>query len=217
MSEQSLRTVLGYEAAADALKEKIISGALALTPEQVRLAIITVNGLFTGDPLDAQGEIKYREIVFAPGDDLTTAPDIPADDPAWTQAKADADAVFAELSAITDKTAMATRFAAIATDGSDSPSSADGGLQDFTTRSTPPDAIGVALFDSPHQPNDLIGPIRADAAWYVLLFQERRASPEQRVKAVQDALAVPGADFNEVASRLSEGPEKRQIAARSAG
>lgn len=208
VSEKSLRTEIGYELAADALKEKIIGAALAQTPEQVRLAIITVNGLFTGDPLDAQGEIKYREIVFAPGKDLTTAPNLPADDPAWTQAKADADAAYAELSAITDKTAMATRFAAIATDRSDAPSATDGGLQDFTTRSTPPDAIGVALFDSPHQANDLIGPVRADAAYYVLLFEERRASPEQRMKAVQDALAVPGADFNEVASRLSEGPEK---------
>jgi parvulin-like peptidyl-prolyl isomerase len=208
MSEQSLRDIVRYEAASDGLKDKIITAALAATPEQARIAIITINGEYTGDPLDAQGEVNYSEIVFAPKDDLIGAPDLPPDDPAWALAKSDADAAFAELNAITDTEQRETRFAEIATDMSDAPSSADGGLQDFTTRSTPPDAVGVALFDTPHVAGELIAPVKADAGYYVLLFHERRASPEQRVKAVQDALAVPGADFNEVAGRLSEGPEK---------
>ena len=41
----------------------------------------------------------------------------------------------------------------------------------------------------------------------MLLFHERRESVEQRVQAVTDALAEPGADFNEVARELSDGPE----------
>ena len=40
------------------------------------------------------------------------------------------------------------------------------------------------------------------------MFHEKRGSSDARIQAVRDALAAPGADFNEVAGRLGEGPEK---------
>ena len=45
---------------------------------------------------------------------------------------------------------------------------------------------------------------------YVLLYNDRRASAEDRVKQVQDALAQPGADFNALAKQYSDGPEKNE-------
>ena len=77
----------------------------------------------------------------------------------------------------------------------------------FVNRSIPPTAIADALFDTTHNAGDLIGPIRADAGYYVLLFHERRGSPAQRVQQVKDLLAQPDADFAAIAREWSEGPE----------
>lgn len=207
VSDSSLRDLIRYEAAADDLRDKITDGALVESPEQVRVANIYIDGLFSGDPEDAQGEVKYSEIVYAPGDDLAVAPLLPAEDAAWETARVEAQAAYDELIALTAGEIRAERFRDIALDVSDSPSGDDGGAVPFVTRSIPPEAVGVALFDVPHTPGDLIGPIRGDAAWYVLLFEERRDSPEQRVKKIQDLLAAPGADFAAIAREHSEGAD----------
>lgn len=204
--DSSLRDIVRYEVTAQKLKDKITADALAQSPEQARIAIISLQGAYSGDPADAQGEVDYSEIVWAPNDSLEVAPSLPENDTAWEKARVEAQAAFDELNALTGD-ARKTRFTAIATDTSDDPTGQVGGAVGFVTRSLPPEAVGNALFDTPHQPGDLIGPIRADAAWYVLLFNERRDSPEQRVKTVQDLLAQPGADFAQIAKDKSEGPE----------
>lgn len=208
VSEQSVRQLMGYEVDSDALQAKVTNDALAQTPEQVKLAVIYVAGLFSGDTNTTDGEISYSEIVFAPNDNLDTAPDLAPDDPAWAKAKTEADSTFAELQAITDLDQRKTKFEDIATNNSDDPTSQDAGAVDFVTRDIPPQAVADALWGGTFQKGDLIGPIRGDAGYYVLMFNEKRASPEDRVKAVQDALAAPGADFNAIAKQLSEGPEK---------
>ncbi len=208
--EPGLRTLIGYQIAADRLSDKIVGDALSATPEQVRISVIFIEGSLSDDPDDPDtlgGEVDYSEIVFAPNDDLIDAPDLPADDPAWAAAKTEADNTFAELQGLTDPDIRETRFEDLATDNSDSPTAEDGGRVGFVTRSLPPPAVGDALFDQPHAEGDLVGPIKGDAAWYVLLFHEKRESPESRIQAVKDALAAPGADFNAVARELSEGPE----------
>jgi parvulin-like peptidyl-prolyl isomerase len=207
-SEESIRNLLGFEVAAGMLQDKVVADALAATPEQVRAAVIYIDGLPTGDANEADGEIDYSEIVYAPNDNLDVAPDLPAEDAAWTKAKEDADAAFAELQAITDVEQRKTRFGEIATANSDSPTKDSEGSVGFVTRDIPPQAVSDALWGGTFQDGDLIGPVRGDAGYYVLMFHERRASPDDRLKAVQDALAAPGADFNQVAGELSEGPEK---------
>ena len=204
----SVQQLLGYEAAANQLKDKITATALSATPEQVKLAVIYIDGLYSGDTTTSEGEIDYSEIAFAPNDNIDIAPDLPAEDAAWTKAKEDADAAMATLQAITDIEQRKTTFAQMATDTSDDPTGQDGGAVGFVTRDIPPTAVADALFDGTFTAGDLVGPVRGDAAYYVILFNERRASPEDRVKAVQTALAAPGADFNAVAKDLSEGPEK---------
>jgi parvulin-like peptidyl-prolyl isomerase len=207
VSDQALRDMLRYEVASDHLKEKITAAALAESPEQARIAIIYIDGLFSGDPVDAEGEVSYSEIVYAPNDELEDAPLLPAEDPAWETARVEAQAAFDELNALTAGETRTERFRDLAVEVSDSPTGEDGGAVPFTTRGLVPEAVGAALFDTSRTPNDLIGPIRGDAAWYVLLFEERRESPEQRVKRVQDLLAAPGADFAAIAREHSEGPE----------
>jgi parvulin-like peptidyl-prolyl isomerase len=204
--EPQLRDLLRNQVAAERLQDKITDAQLALTPEQARLAIIYVEGAFTDDPEDAQGEIDYSEIVFAPDDDLEAAPELPEDDPAWEEARAEAQATYDELAGLTGD-ALKTRFEATATANSDSPTGEDAGAVGFTTRSLPPEAVAAALFDAEHQPTDLIGPIRGDAGYYVLQFHERRDSPQARVDAIKALLAEPDADFAAIAREWSDGPE----------
>jgi parvulin-like peptidyl-prolyl isomerase len=205
--EQSVREIVRYQVTSEKLRDKIVADALAQTPEQVHLAVIYVAGLSSGDPVEAEGEIHYSEIAYAPKDDIEAAPELDANDPAWAEAQAQADETFAELQAITDIEQRKERFAEIATDESDSPTAADGGNIDFVTRSIPPVPIGDALWGAEHADGDLIGPVRSDAGWYVLLFHEKRESVENRLQAVRDALAAPDADFAAVARELSEGPQ----------
>jgi parvulin-like peptidyl-prolyl isomerase len=210
LPEANVRQLLTWEAAAGALHDKITDAALAATPEQARIAVIYVEGLIGDDPSATEGEIDYSEIVFAPNDDIETAPELPAEDAAWTAALTDAQTVYDQLKAITDVEQRKTNFAEIAQQDSDSDTGQDGGSVGFVTRDLPPTAVGDALFGDTFEDGDLVGPgpVRADAAYYVLMFHERRASPEARIQVVKDALAAPGADFNEVAGRLGEGPEK---------
>lgn len=204
--DQSLRAIVRYEVASDKLGDKITSAALTATPEQARIAIIYIEGLPSGDPEDAEGEIDYSEIVFAPKNDLTGAPDLPKEDPAWEAARVEAQAIYDELALLTGEARVA-RFREIASANLDSPTGEDGGAVGFSTRSLPPTEVGNALFDLPHEPGDLIGPVRDEAAWYVLLFHERRESPDQRVAKVKEELAKPGADFAALAKLYSDGPE----------
>ncbi|MEP7360774.1 MAG: peptidylprolyl isomerase [Chloroflexota bacterium] len=210
LSEASVRRLLTYESGAGQLHDKITNDALAATPDQARIAVIYIEGDVSADPIAAQGEIDYSEIVFAPNDDLNAAADLPATDPAWTKALQDAQAVYDQLKSISDAEQRKTNFAALASQ-SDSDTSQDAGSVGFVTRDLPPTAVGDALFNGTFTSGDLVGPgpIKGDDGYYVILFNERRASVEDRIQAVKDALAAPGADFNEVASRLSEGPEKK--------
>lgn len=203
------REFLGYEVAADRLREKIVGEALGGTVEQVRLAHIFIEDTqATGDEEAGEGQVHYSEILYAPGDDVIQAPELPEDDPLWAAAEAEAQETFAELSAITDPDQLAERFAEIATAESDSALSAeDGGDAGFNTRGIIPEGVGNALFDAEHEEGALIGPVRDDAGYYILLFHERRGPPAERLQEVQDALAEPDADFAALAREYSDSDE----------
>jgi parvulin-like peptidyl-prolyl isomerase len=90
---------------------------------------------------------------------------------------------------------------------SDDPTGQDQGAVGWVGRSIPPEAVGDALFDTAHTEGEIIGPIRGDAGYYVLMYNDKRASPEQRVEDVKNQLAQPGADFAQIAKDNSDGPE----------
>jgi parvulin-like peptidyl-prolyl isomerase len=211
VSDTAIRDFLGKEIAVERLKDKITAAALAQTPEQAEISILYVEGEASGeDPSASEGEIDYSEIVFAPNDDLIEAPDLPAEDPAWEAARVEAQEVYDELIALTAGEVRNERFRAIAEGQSDSETGADGGAVGFVTRDIPPEAVGNALFDSEHPENDLLQPVRGDAAWYVLLFHQRRDSVEQRIQEVKDRLAEPNADFAEIVRDLSDSPDAEE-------
>jgi parvulin-like peptidyl-prolyl isomerase len=206
LSEERYREFLRYELAAEKLSNEIVAETIAAPVDQIRLAHIFIEGATAGEDEDGAegGEIQYSEIGFAPNDNLEDAPDLPQDDPAWEAARQEAQAAFDELQAISDPEERAERFAELAAD-SDLPSADRDGDAGFFTRDVVPEPVAEALFDSEHQEGDLIGPLRAPAAYYVMLFHERRGSPADRLAAVQAALAEPDADFAAIAAEHSDG------------
>jgi parvulin-like peptidyl-prolyl isomerase len=208
--DNALREIVREEVAAKKLKDKITSAALAETPEQARIALIYIEGLSTGDEEEAEGEIDYSEIAFAPNNDLTVAPQLPEGDTAWEAARTQAQAAYDQIIALTAGELRTEKFREIASTDNDSPSSEEEGAVGFSTRSLPPTEVADALWDTPHEPNDIIGPIKTDAAYYILLFHERRDSPDQRIAKVKEELAKPGADFAAVAKQYSDGPEAEE-------
>jgi parvulin-like peptidyl-prolyl isomerase len=208
VSEAAARQLLGYQIGAERLHDKIVADALAQTPEQAHLATIYIDGLDTGDPSEADGEIHYSEIVFAPNHDETTAANLAADDPAWATALQDANNALADIQAETDPATRETTFGRLASELSDDATKSQNGDVGWMTKDLVPATLADALWGSDHAKDDVLGPIRSDEGYYLLLFQEKRASIADRLKAVQDALAQPGANFSDVADQLSEQQNK---------
>ena len=205
LSEERYREFVRYELAAEKLQDDIVSEAVDAPVDQIRLAHIYIEGATDADDEDSAGdEIHYSEIAYAPNDSLEDAPDLAEDDPAWELAQQEAQEAYDELQAITDPDERAERFTELAAD-SDAPSAEDGGDAGFLTRDITPTAVGDALFDAHHEDGDLTGPVRADAAYYVLLFHERRGSAADRLAGVTEALAEPDADFAAIAAQYSDG------------
>ncbi len=203
VSEQDARQLIGYQLGAERLQDKIVSDALAKTPEQVHLGEIYIDGVNTGDPTESAGEIHYSEIVFAPNHDMANAPSLAADDPAWHTALQDADTALAQLKT-TAAADLESTFSQLASELSDDPTKSQGGDVGWMNKDLAPAAISNALWGSDHQKDDIIGPVRSDEGYYLLLFQAKRAALADRIKAVQDALAQPGADFATVSNQLDE-------------
>jgi parvulin-like peptidyl-prolyl isomerase len=207
LSEQRYREFARYEIAADKLRDQVVADAMGAQVDQVRLAHIFIEGSGdTGDDDADEGEVRYSEIVYAPNGDIIEAPDLPADDPAWDEARRQAEETMTELRAIADEEELLERFAEIAREESDSlVSGEDGGEVDFITRGLLPVAVADALFDEEHAEGALIGPVRAEGGYYVLLFHEWRESAQVRLERVTEALAEPGADFAAIAAEYSDG------------
>jgi parvulin-like peptidyl-prolyl isomerase len=208
--EQDVKQLLGYEVAAQRLQDKIVGDALAATPEQAKLAVIYIAGLASGDTNTTDGEIDYYQMVFAPNKNPETAPDLAADDPAWTEAKTRAETTIATFQAITDVEQRMSAFQDTATKESDDETSQDGGHVEYTTRDIPPQEVSDALWNGTHVKGDLLGPIKGDTGYYILMYNDKRASAQERVQQVKDALAQPNADFAALAKQYSDGPEKNE-------
>jgi parvulin-like peptidyl-prolyl isomerase len=143
----------------------------------------------------------------SPDPDASPTP-IPADDPSWGVAQAEADAAAADLRAVADGEARMEAFAARAEAESDDSSGANGGDLGFFTRAAMVPEFSAAIFDAVDpQQGDIIGPVRSEFGWHVIMFDEARGTLAERLAAVQQALAADGADFATVATELSDGAE----------
>jgi parvulin-like peptidyl-prolyl isomerase len=185
------------------LEEKLVGDASKPAPQrdtsQIYLSQTTVEL-----PEEA---VKVRHILFSPKDDPSAASngDIPDDDPAWGQAKLDADAAYARLKDDVDG------FDALAREISDEESAlgpdGTGGVLDAYVSQ---DGSFVATFSQPildAKPTDgqLLPPIKTEFGYHlvqVISHAPDLAQLKQRIDG--------GADFATIARELSESPEASQ-------
>ncbi|MBX3030434.1 MAG: peptidyl-prolyl cis-trans isomerase [Chloroflexi bacterium] len=119
--------------------------------------------------------IHAAHILYSPGDDPEGAYDLDPDDPAWEAARLEAQATVDDLRAIADPDERIAAFV-LRAEGSDDPGTAqDGGDLDWFTRDVMVPEFGDPVFDTVDpQRGDIIGPVRSDFGWHVVLFHEER-------------------------------------------
>ena len=217
MSWDAYRSNVRMETAAAKLADSIVAGATTGDQPQLHLAEIWLAGDPTATGTDT-GRIRASHILYSPEDDPAnaragstgTAGGIPPTDPSWTVAQAEAGLAFQKLSGITDVAARQAAFAAMAKAHSDDTGSgAKGGDLGYFTRSTMVTEFGDALFDHVDtlKPGDVIGPVKTDFGYHVIMFEDYQAPLATRLDALKTDLAKPGADFGAIAKTSSDGAQ----------
>ena len=149
--------------------------------------------------------VKVRWIVYAPNDKTEGAANVPADDPAWTKAKTDADAAYAALK-LDPK-----QFDAMARSGSDEASAkTTGGKQPWIYPSTTIDgAVKNAVLADGLTDGQLLAPVKGDIGWYVIQFMRPEGDGDDAfLTGLKDKL-TSDALFRQAAKDNSEGKEAK--------
>lgn len=213
VGEDIHRRSVELEALADKLERHVTDQALATEYEHVRLAEIFIERSAAGGD-DSVGEARASHILYQPETPLdeegepTALADLAPDDPAWDAAEAEAQAAADELAAIEDVDERRAAFAERAMAESDGPSGPDGGDLGWFAREMMVQPFSDAIWENLDPASgDILGPVRTDFGWHVILFDGFRSSLDVRVSDVQAALAEEGADFATVAREYSDGPE----------
>lgn len=147
--------------------------------------------------------VKVRWIVFAPNDTTKGATDVPATDPAWTKAKADADAAFAELKSHPEK------FDEMARAASDEASAkTNGGKQLWIyPDSTIEQPVKSAVLADGLAPGQLLDPVKGDLGWYVIQFMRPEGDGDAAWLSDLKTKITDDASFKQAAKDNSEGKE----------
>lgn len=182
------------------LEDKIVADAIKPGPQR-QVAQIYVSEATVALGPDA---VKVRHILYSPNDDPSAAQagDIPDTDPAWTQAKTDADAAYAKIKA------DVTTFDSIARAESDEESAlGETGTGGVLSAYVSEDGSYVPTFSGPilaAKPTDgqVLPPIKTEFGYHIV----------QILNHVPDLAAIKtqadgGKDFAELARDLSEGQE----------
>ncbi len=182
------------------LEDKVVADAIKPSPQR-QVAQIYVSAATVALGADA---VKVRHILYSPKDDPSAAQagEIPDTDPAWTQAKTDADAAYARIKA------DVTTFDSIARAESDEESArGETGTGGVLSAYVSADGSYVPTFSQPildAKPTDgqVLPPIKTEFGYHIV--QVLNHVPDlARIKTLAD----DGADFGQLARDLSEGPE----------
>jgi len=147
--------------------------------------------------------VKVRWIVFSPNDTTKGATDVPATDPAWTKAKADADAALAQLKSHPEN------FDAMARASSDEASAkTSGGKQAWIYPTTEIDQpVKNAVLADGLTPGQLLDAVKGDLGWYVIQFLRPEGDGEDAWLKDVKAKITDEASFKQAAKDNSEGKE----------
>jgi parvulin-like peptidyl-prolyl isomerase len=202
VSLAAFRNALKAEVIREEVETKLVDSVTKSPTPQRHVAEIYI----ASDPSDvAQGdEVNVRHILYSPNDDPQGAGTLPADDPAWANAEAEAKAAYDEL--VKDP----SKFQEIAKAQSDDDGTKEGGGElGFIDRPSLDPAFAEAAFAEGLTPDQVLAPVKSSFGWHIIQFIERREAPQNRIRAAELELAS-GKDFAEVAKAYSEGPTKDQ-------
>jgi parvulin-like peptidyl-prolyl isomerase len=194
------RNVVAGDVIHEKLDDKIVADALKPGPQR-QVSEIYIAEPTTEVPVDS---IKTRHILYSPKDDASAASQgqIPADDPSWAAAEADARAAYAKLQADPSK------FDAIARAESDEApargvTGSGGKLPYFDSTSANLDKDYMAAILKPGlKAGDLIAPIKSAFGWHVIQVMYR-PTDDAWLKGLKTK-ADGGADFATLARDNSE-------------
>ncbi len=215
MSWDAYRGNIRMETIAAALNTRITADATAGDKPQLHLAEIWLSG-DTAAEADS-GKVRASHILFSPEDDPSAARagstgdvGIPPTDPSWTVAQSEAGLAFQRLDAIPDVAERQAAFAAAAKAHSDDTGSgSQGGDLGYFDRTAMVPEFADALFDhlDTLKPGDVIGPVKSDFGYHVIMFQDYQPPLADRLEALKTDLAKPGADFAAIAKASSDGAQ----------
>ena len=218
MSWDAYRGNVRMETIARALEAAIVADATTGDKPQVHLAEIWL----AGDPEaadDDSGKVRASHILYSPEDDPGAASSgsngsaggIPGTDPSWTVAQAEAGLASQELAGHHRCRGARRRPSRrwprpTATTPAAAPKGGDLGYFD---RDTMVREFADALFDhlDTLKPGDIVGPVKTDFGYHVIMFQDYQPPLADRLDALKTELAKPDADFAAIAKSTSDGAE----------
>jgi parvulin-like peptidyl-prolyl isomerase len=203
----SYRDAVRGDIVREALEKAVIAD---VTDQPTTQRLVSEIFISTGSYQGPGDEVKVRHILYTPGDaDPGAASPVPSTDPSWAATKAKAQATYDTLKALVGKPdELTAKFAEIAkTDSKDTGSGADGGELGYFTQGTLDQGFGDAIFKAGLKKGDLLEPVASQYGWHVILFEDRRKPPEDRMNAVKALADAPGADFAKLAKENSETAE----------
>jgi len=154
-------------------------------------------------PTPTTDAVKVRHIQFSPKDDPTGAADLPATDPAWATAKADADAAYAKLQA--DPSLFDSMARTTSDEDSAKGDTGTGGKLGYISAESDlsqAEDFKAAILAPGLQPGQLLAPVKTDIGWHVIQVMYHAPDATWMAKLKTDADA--GADFAALARDNSE-------------
>lgn len=199
VSLDDYRKALKADLLRTALSDKITADATTTATPQRHVAEIYLQGAPGSTAAD---EVKSAHILISPKHDPQNASSLAANDPAWAQAKTEADAIYAQLQK------DPTQFATIAKEKSDDKSSgADGGTLPWFKQADVDPSFGKAVFASGLTVGQILPPVKSQFGWHIIRFDGRRPDASIRIGQLHDQAVAPNADFAALAKANSDAPD----------
>jgi parvulin-like peptidyl-prolyl isomerase len=181
------------------LADKIVADLSAPSLQRHVLEIYLPDPNAGGSP--SEEGVKVRHIVYAPNDDTTNAKDLPADDPAWVKAKAEADAAYTELKLHPEKFDEMAR-----TQSDERTATLTGGKQPWYYAGSTVDADFLkAILADGLTPGQLLAPVKSTFGWHVIQFMRPTGDGDRAWLESLKAKATSEALFRQLAIDNSEG------------
>jgi parvulin-like peptidyl-prolyl isomerase len=199
ISLANYRAVVAGDVIHQKLQDKIVADASKEGPQR------QVSEIYIAEtsPTPATDAVKVRHIQYSPKDDPEGAPDLPATDPAWTAAKAEADAAYEKLKADPSLfDSMARTSSDEASAKGDTGTGGKLGYIDQDSDLSQAEDFKTAILAPGLQDGQLLAPVKTTIGWHVIQVMYHAPDAARMAKLKTDADG--GADFAALARDNSE-------------